>query len=135
MVDLAGLDSQFGGIHARIADASAATAAAEIGEVLAATERAGLRGDPVADAIAMLHVAHWQVARRDDNQFAVSQESVFRRMRAFLSAAEWEQVGGLAAEEFRAALARAPDAVPGGEEVNGACVVSGSSRNATCTRR
>ncbi len=112
MVDLAGLHPRLVGIHERITGASATASAIDLGEVVAIIERMGLRGDPVVDAIAMLHHAYWNAVRRGDNQFALSQESVFRRMRAFLSDAEWGQVVELAIDEFHAALASLQDAEP-----------------------
>jgi hypothetical protein len=105
MVDLASIRLRSGSIHDRIAGASAAVAAGDLGEVISLIEQAGLKGDPVVDAIAMLYIAHWQAAHQNDNQFAVSQESVFRRMRAFWSDDDWPEVAELATEEFRSARA------------------------------
>ena len=105
MVDLADIRLWSGSIHDRIAGASAAVAAGDLSEVISLIEQAGLKGDPVVDAIAMLYIASWQAAHRDDNQFALSQESVFRRMRTFWSDDEWREVAELATEEFRSARA------------------------------
>jgi hypothetical protein len=119
-VDLADIRMRSGSIHARIEGASVAAAAVDLGSVVAKIEQEGLRGDPVVDAIAMLHIANWQAVHRSDNQFAVSQESVFRRLRAVLSDSEWERVAELAAEEFRVALGQFQDAervtAPDGDE-------------------
>jgi hypothetical protein len=114
MVDLAGIRLSSGSIHDRIEGASAAAAARDLSDVMAIIEQAGLTGDPVVVAIAMLYIAHWQVAHRDDNQFAVSQESVFYKMRAFCSDDEWREVVELATQEFRSARAVAPKAEDGG---------------------
>ena len=110
MVDLGHIRLRSGAIHDRIAAASSAAAARDKRELSIIIEHAGLIGDPAVDAIAMLYIAHWQAVHRSDNQFALSQESVFRRIRTFWSDADWAEVVGLATEEFEASQAFSPEA-------------------------
>lgn len=113
MVDLVDLRLRVGSIHERIAGASAAATARDTEELSAIIKRAGLFGDPVVDAIAVLYIACWQAVHRNDNQFAVSQESVFQRIRTFWSDDDWGEVVRVVTEEFEASLAIAAKAEPG----------------------
>jgi hypothetical protein len=119
MVDLAGIRLRSGSIHDRITSAAAAAAVRSVEELSVAIAKAGLRGDPAVDAIGVLYVAYWQAVHRDDNQFAVSQENVFRRIRTFWSDDEWGDIIRLAVEEYQSTLAVAPGAEPGRCRCNG----------------
>jgi hypothetical protein len=109
MVDLADLRLRAGSIHDGIAGASTAAASASEKELVDTLKVAGLAGDPASDAIGMLYWAFWQASHPGNayNQFAVSQESVFRRMSAYLDGDDWVAVVKLAVEEFERTLAEA----------------------------
>jgi hypothetical protein len=107
IVDLIDLRLRAGVIHDKIAGASTATAAPSEAHLESLVKSAGLAGDPAVEAIAILYRAYWQASHRGDNQFAVSQEGVFRRLSTYWSGDDWAAVMKLAVEEFERALAAA----------------------------
>lgn len=108
MVDLAGFRLDDGCIHDKIAAARTALAiASDEKELAGAVERAGLRGDPLMDAIGLLYWAYWRTSHRDDNEFALTQESVFRRLATFWDSVESVAVATLVVEEFERMSAEA----------------------------
>src|SRR5262249_37320442 len=74
-------------------------------ELADTVKRAGLAGDPATNAIAMLYWAHWHATHRNDNQFAVSQESVFRTISTYFTRDDWAAVTRLAVAAFERTLA------------------------------